>query len=311
MSIIIHIRGPLVFNGTGAFNVMGIESRQLDPKSTIYKSMAAGSPYPGFSSIMGGDPTIPFTATDLKQILGNILPLSGLAIGSAPATVDAMFSKVGSSATVTSGSTHLRGRVSSGLACLKEVSWSGIEIAKAQAEIWPISADGSTKCIAFTDSVALPTLAEQEKYVGGPILLNGSAHDSIDSATLDFGLVVETKRANADVYPTFVCIKSIQPKLTIRSKSMSAFQSFSQDGSSLTSFAMYFLNKVSGGATAGASSGLHIKLSAAQAASESIGMIYCGPAASNGQDDSTVETVVEFVKGTNALLTVNTASNYP
>ena len=78
--------------------------------------------------------------------------------------------------------------------------------------------DGSANdAVIISDTVALPSgIADAIRYTIGPVTLAGVVYTQVRSLELDFGLNVVTEGADSDIYPVFVSIQDIRPRLTLR-----------------------------------------------------------------------------------------------
>jgi hypothetical protein len=104
--------------------------------------------------------------------------------------------------TFASGSTHSKLAGSLGIAVPRTLRLSQTQFATLDMELMWVSSDGATAPIAFTQSVALPTLTmASEKFVLGPIYLNDALTEGIDSVEIDFGMRAKSIFHNGFVLP--------------------------------------------------------------------------------------------------------------
>ncbi len=81
--------------------------------------------------------------------------------------------------------------------------------------------DGTNNPVVVADSVALPTVTDNERYTMGPITVGGVSLPQLTRVEIDFGLKVEAIGAGGgeapeDIWPTFSSISVGQPSLILR-----------------------------------------------------------------------------------------------
>jgi hypothetical protein len=118
---------------------------------------------------------------------------------------------------------------------------------------------------AIANGVAYPAInVPVESYTLGPVKINGVQLPGIISARVDFGIELIMQSSDGDVWPTYIAIKSRQPKITISCLTQTNHYSLGLFGGALTgaeASGLYLMRMVAPGGLAAANSNSHIALS--------------------------------------------------
>jgi hypothetical protein len=209
--------------------------------------------------------------------------------------------------TFASGSTHSKLAGSLGIAVPRTLRLSQTQFATLDMELMWVSSDGATAPIAFTQSVALPTLTmASEKYVLGPIYLNDALTEGIDSVEIDFGMRAKSIFHNGFVYPTACAVDRVQPAVRIQTMDPGVIATLTTGGfGTSASPTRFFARKV-------ADSGLRVADATTQHAKFTITTLgHFIPVEVGGDEGSEASIAYEahpLDDGTNAILAASTAA---
>jgi len=304
----VYTSGPIVFGGTGAFNLDGVETQMDDVGAEVVRMFAAGQVDPSFAAIFTIAPKMTATITDIKTAIDGGIFLNGLAFetgGSAITTCDIYFVQTDASGTRKSGSNHSRTRFAKGLVVPRRIMARQGEPAKMDIEIWPVY-DGTNEIAVPDNAVALPhTPVIDEAWTLGPVSFNGTAVDGLQEWTLDFGIEVEAMYSDGLEKPSRVHISQRAPTLDIPNKDLAQYATFTLDGTvqTATDSVFYLRKMVRASSTLANATAEHIKFTVDDGLF--VPMSRGGPN-NRSHDQRTVYSVL--YDGTNAPIIANTAS---
>lgn len=206
----------VVVNGAGGFQidqVMGVNytsgiQNYVDPG-------VDGNIFPRLITSQSTDPGFELRSSELSVLLAELnytsFPLDGTN------TMDvfrALASNLGEG--LDSGSVHSKDTISYGLILPSSIKVSNDPPGEMSLMVVPVSSDGATDPVSTTGSVALPTAAAfDESYVVGPLTINGTVCDGIQSYTENFNPTPQKYRADGGLHNVLVNLFNFRPTLTI------------------------------------------------------------------------------------------------
>ena len=136
---------------------------------------------------------------------------------------DMYWQKVEQGGTRASGSNHLKLTVGTGLmyptAMTIRDDGAPAELPYVIAASW----DGTNDPVSVTTGAALPgTAAASEAFTVGPVKMNGSTLDGVQSITIDPGIQIKKIKGDGHVYPDVVYIQQRQPEIRVDLADMAA-----------------------------------------------------------------------------------------
>lgn len=197
--------------------IYGQSATSVDPQIQTVVEHGDGVAYDQFAAVMFQSPMFSIATKAINNALG-LVGLNGLAIAAA---TDFWIQKFTDGGVRTTGTNSQKHTFSKGLVCLRNLSVEDRGVASLGLEGWAVSSDGVTAPLTVTGSAAMtaPTMLD-ELFTLGPIKINGTAVGGVKSLNIDFGLQVMVESGDGDVYPSFVTIQAVQPKLTFRTLSV-------------------------------------------------------------------------------------------
>ena len=270
-----------------------------------------GSFRPKWTAVQQQAPTVEFTTTRIANALAGI-GVNGAIIDADLIGADGLkmfFQKVTEGGTRAGATSHEKLTVKEGLiypATLNATNDSDANIVYRAA----ITYDGTNDPIVFAGSQSLegtPTI--DEGFVCGPVTINGTTINGIQSITVDFGVTVKALFGDGQVWPTLVYVAQVRPKITVRTLDVSALRAtLTLDGvaQSVTDSAVYLRKMAEGGTRVADATAQHIKFSIDD------GMIL--PRTVRGDDGSEFALdfdIIPTYDGANETLVISTASALP
>jgi len=231
---------------------------------------AAGQPAPQWSGSITSAPTIPFQTRQIKAVLDACLTTAaneGVAFNGGGANTDVYFKKGSAYGLRTADATdaHIRCRIA-GAASVGGMMlyWSQITAAQGQAaeimaHILPVWDGTNDPCVFTTEPLAVTPAVEQVLTLG-PISLNGTALEGVQSITISSGVVPEVVMDAGQPFPTYVGVARYQPIIQIQGRNGDWMEDF---GSRSTAFSaaptLYLRALLQNGITDADASTTHIK----------------------------------------------------
>lgn len=200
----------------GAVVLDGVIRQSVEHGYEVRGTAVSGSPYVRFVSIVNGAPMARFGTYKMAAALDTIGP-TGLAITSVTNDGLKLFAYAhADGGTRKSGSTHRQYLIKKGLIVPKSITCEGQGDAELDFDTY-ITSDGTNSPIIESDAVAVPALTgDDERFAIGPITLESVTFPQVKRVEIDFGLAVQARAIDGDVFPTFVSIDTIAPKITLR-----------------------------------------------------------------------------------------------
>ncbi len=261
----------------------------------------SGSVDPEFIAVAEAKPMLSFTSTAIATALG----IAGLDAYEISSATDFYFKKRAFAGVTATGAVHLRMRLTKGMLCPKSVEASqGKDPAKIAYDLYPVSTDGITAPLEISTGQAIPDEGlVSELFTVGPVGLNASTLQAVQSVKWDFGMDLEHVASDGHAYATYAGINSRRPKCSIEGLDLTALDTFGLDGLALTSFKTY-LRKIAQNSTRVAEgTAQHIKLSG------TTGMLLPrGAKGSHGKPLSGEWNICPGYDGASAIVAISTAS---
>lgn len=187
------------------------DSSVMSGLNTVTES-PAGHRYPMFLANDLIQPSLEFSSTQLKTLLG-LIPPGGIGI----AAVTPYFKAAAATGNVARATTsHYKTQFNNVVACVQSIELNTQGPARARVQIMP-SYDGTNAPVVYTGSVALPvSLVATELFTLGPTAINGTAVSGVKSVTINFGVQLVPEQTDGEQYPTFVHIDRIAPTVRIQ-----------------------------------------------------------------------------------------------
>ena len=82
--------------------------------------------------------------------------------------------------------------------------------------------DGTNNPVICTSGAVPAGLADDEKYSLGAVTIGNVTIDRVQSISLNFGIKVEAEGGSSEIWPDIASIAEVSPKLTIKTRSMTA-----------------------------------------------------------------------------------------
>lgn len=309
-----------------AFNAFSIYAIKINPTGTsndffldqitnqshnfnqnIVKMMSDGAADPTFSAVGKLSSDIKFTTGKVATALANG-GLSGFVIdsdGTNPG-VDFYLQQHQPGGTRKTGSDHIKATLANGILVPQSLSAGSEDPAKLEFLAVGVY-DGTNDPISYTLNQALPadTISADQMFFSGPVSINGTAIEGVQSFDLDFGVNLNRKGGDGLPYDTFVNIANREPVIKFTTLDVdTALSLVGPNGAGHTADCHYYLRKAADGGTRVAdATAQHIKLSTHK------GSIIVRSI--NGGSGEIVGAEVEIhpvYDGTNDVITINTAS---
>ena len=304
----IYTLGAVVVGGSSAFNIDGVETANAETGLTRVSLEAGGQPYPSFVATVESKPMIPLTVSDIKTLLDNVSITAGFAFPQTTVytTVDMWFTKLAQGGVRAGSSAHLRVRMNEGMAVINTISASQGAHATADVTIYP-TYDGTNVPFAYTASQSLPhTPSVDELFTLGPVKINGTTLTNVTSWRIEFNPSVIVPMSDGDLYPTYVGIMTMRPRITITTTDVAVLNTYTLTGtaqtSSETSVWLRKLNKHGTQVADATEENIQFSLSSSQ------GQIYTTTAGGSNNESSTATIIIGPTVGTNPILTVDTTA---
>jgi len=192
-----------------------------------------GSVYNTFGALNSGAPAATFETVDLKAFLDQC-GTTGMLIDADETHPGAViyFPKRVIGGALASGASHWTATIANGILVPRTLEMSHQQSATISAEALAIKS-GSTAPVTFDEAVSLPESVYPsvgDIWTLGNVDLNGTQLQGVTSVSIDFGIELITQAGDSDIYPTFVGLQKIQPRITIQSAHIDITSVVTEDG---------------------------------------------------------------------------------
>ncbi len=284
-----------------------MESSAVAPNVADLLLAGAGQADASFGAIGEVKPVCSFTTSQLKTVL-DVCGIDGLQIDAAATYTDVeiYLQQLEEGGVRKSGSAHLMMAVNKGILIPRTINATQGPGAATIACDLLCTYDGTNDPIAVSSSVALPSVAAAtEAFTLGPVDLNGTDVDGVQSVTVDFGITEINLSGDGDVYATFAAITDRRPRINLTTNKATFLTTTGISGTAVdVNNCTVFLRKVTeGGKRVADATEEHIAIAADE------GVVY-PDSTTYSQGDVVAQgfIVVPTYDGSNAVLAISTAS---
>lgn len=210
-----------------------------------------GEVYASFGSLAAGAPTARFTSLNLKAVL-DALGATGAAIdGTNHCTLYSRRMAQGGTRDAAGAGTHVSYVYNNGIMVPRRISARSGSNASIDAEVTARS-NGATAPVTYSATANLPgnTPGTSLVYTVGPVILDSTTLDGLQSVDVDFGIGLHVERGESEIYPSFVTVRSIRPKIRVKGVHIDQLAALTADGTSYAaSLVRVFFRKRAPGST--------------------------------------------------------------
>ena len=168
---------------------------------------------PTFVCVGQQEPAIRFTTTGIAKALA-VSGISGVAIAS-DALFTAYMQQMAEGGTRTAGANHITYVISQGILVPEQINASTDDAATI-SYVAHATYDSSNLPVIIAGSQSLTgTPSTSEIFYCGPVKVNGQTINGVQNVTIDFGITVYKKGGDGLAWPSFVCISTRQPSITV------------------------------------------------------------------------------------------------
>ena len=194
-----------------------VVSTRLGPGVQELIAGGDGQVDPTYAAVMSQSPTFGWTTTAIKAGL-DAIGIDGGKIAAAPNDLDLYLQSYDAQGLRGAGSTHIKVTNALGIIVPRSITASQGQVARYDMDAYLLSADGIAAPFTVTGSSALegtPSVAEQ--FTLGPVKVNGTALEGVESTTITFGIRLYGPRAyEGHVFPYYVAIASRTLSIDVR-----------------------------------------------------------------------------------------------
>lgn len=219
----------------GAVYVDGVRDMQVNNALQTRTEGHDGVPYNTFGSLISGRPTARFSTSDIAQLLDEVSVSAGMLIdadGTHPGVVlYAQRMAQGGTRDAVGAGTHISVTVENGMLVPQSLTATHQDMATLTAQLFARQSgavDPLTYDLAADLDAVTPDSTDQ--WTIGPVDLNGTPLDGIQSLNVDFGFDVVAEGRDSDIFPTFVSIRKVQPSITIQSHHVDLMTTLTNQG---------------------------------------------------------------------------------
>ncbi len=290
----------LITTATPALTLGGIIAQSLNPNLQEIVEASDGQVDPTFTAVMSGAPAFGVTTVAVATALAAF----GIN-GTQAITLAAYLQKIAAYGTRSAGATHMKIAIANALMVPRQLTAAQGQRATLALEAFPVSSDGETAPVEFTDSQVLPAGGGvAQAFTLGPVSINGAALDA-ESVTVDPGLDARTEGSEGDVWTKLAYVMNRRPTIRIRTPHRLAISDFGLAGAAQgASDSLVYLRKLAANGTRVAENvAEHIKIAVDD------GRISCqSVTGSQGEILGSDVVITPVYDGTAAILAIDTAS---
>ena len=238
--------------------IEGINQSSASPGFNVLRVQTDGRVNPAASTVMGQQASMSLTSIDLKAAIDG-LGLTGLSFASSDTATFYMQQRADGGG-ISAGSTHRKALMNKGLAVINSIQASQGQEATVNIMVY-VDGDGTNEPFVLSDSVAVPAYAAgREVWTLGPVELNGTLVEGIQSVNVDFGNVPMRITSDGQVINDFTSLDQA-PVVNIETNDLASFDAFTQAGEAIASTVeIWFRKKAIGGGNVADATATHIKL---------------------------------------------------
>lgn len=296
-----HYPHALVLPGSPNKEIVQFDSAEPNNELAELIEHASGDPLPSFVGFMNSKPGFTFTSSQLKTLLDELSAAAVVKsyIGS---NVDIEFREgnLGGSRIAIATTTHIRGRCGNAVLAWESLSAQHDSKATLRGRIVMLSADGTTKPLTWTDSVAVTSTAKvQHIYTLGPLKVNGSFIGGGRSAEWNNRLTLEEAASDGEPFNTWVDIDKYQPQLMYRARNTKLLVDFN-DPTAVTSLTLFLRKKLANGYIVPDATEEHIAITATAGVAIATGV--------TGENGGETQLMVNFNQDTGSVFSIDTTA---
>jgi len=245
-------------------NSIGMPEILNKPSSIIRRQLDWILDYWRLSTGLFGQALITFETTKVSNALGTV-GVNGIVIDSDVSNdgAECWFKQIDEGGTRKTGSTHVKLTINEGILFPTTLSANHNQPATLGYNL-NITYDGTNDPIVMAASQATEGTATAGTYhTAGPVSINGTTVEAIQSITVDFGYQAVPLGGDGEVWNTFIYAQRIAPTVRFRSFDVDAFRSLlTLDGvaQSSTDSIIYLRKYDDGGTRVANGTGEHISL---------------------------------------------------
>jgi len=244
-------------SGGSTFTVDQITDSSFDPRlSEVVES--AGGYESNFASTAGGKPSMSLTT---KKVGITLAALTSVGVGLTTTGLRAYFQKyLAGGGRDTTG--HSRVSLVPGIILPRTLQCAYQGDATLSAEAFVTSSDGNTAPYIW-DTAALPTAGTDEHFTLATALMGGASMGQITDLSVDFGLTERIEGAADDLWPSFACVESVRPRISMKCNAPANFALYAPFGTAIVNtlpVVIYLRKRVKGGGLLAIGTANHISL---------------------------------------------------
>jgi len=260
---------------------------------------------PTYTAVGSQAPSISFTTSKLATVLGKC-GINGLEIKSAQ-ELSAFLRKTVEGGTRAGASSHIKLLVNKGLLVPRRLRASNDASNPASLDLECLATyDDTNDPVVVTSSQSLTgTPSVSEAFVAGPVSINGSTINGVQSVDIDFGLQAQLLYGDGQVWPSYVYIARRQPSIRIVTLDPVSLTALGLTGSAQSaSDSVIFLRKIAEGGT-------RVLNATAEHISITIDEGHIGVSSIRGSQGGELATelmITPTYDGTNAIMAISAAT---
>lgn len=201
--------------GVGTAVLGGITQQNVALGSDVQMEPTDAAVFGQFVSLVAQNPQAGFSTYHIASAL-DAVALAGQDISALTGGLVLYANKHAAGGTRASGASHRSYTVNEGLVVPRTLSADHQGNFRLAYQALPIY-DGTNDPYVVGDSATLPTAAtDDERFTIGGVTIGGVALTQLRTVEIDFGVRAVPEGADSDIWPTFVSIEDIMPKITLR-----------------------------------------------------------------------------------------------
>ena len=217
----------------GSSVIDGVSSVNMTEGAQVQSPQLDGLSAPVMSYITGFDQGIDFSSTQVNSLLTLLTSSSDCTIGKGLDSTDKgliYFQPAAEKGTREAGAVNEKYTINSGILIPTSLSASGNSPAGLSTMLYPLY-DGTNNPIVPQGSQALPdypTTPPGELYYAGPVYINNTLIEGIQSINIRFGIAIKKLVENGEADASFSWIEFRNPVISITTTDATAFRTFSR-----------------------------------------------------------------------------------
>lgn len=226
--------------------------------SQILRARPAGEPDVMFTAIQEQKPAFSADSLEIARVL-DAVGINGLAISADTTLTLKQMAQKGTRTSLAS-SVHTLLKIQSGLLIWNRISAQHLEPATISLMLAALYNGSVDPLVGANDQAAVGVSAADQYFTCGPINLNGTRYNGIQSMTLDLGIDLVVRGADGEHWPTFAAIRTRDIALEFTSIDPKAWGLYSLNGVPLSSGAAYLRKFAANGDRVAEGTSEHIEL---------------------------------------------------